>query len=492
MKEGQDMRTLKLALAAAAAFAFNANAQGVKGPTNGMGDGKTGTVTPAAGVYQQPVITGSQPDSQAFHAGGVAACDGCHVMHNAKDGVAKSTAGGVSAWSNVTNMYLLQGSDQSSTCLICHSGAKQAGLQFTVADIGANISTAPTNRTPGGDFGWLKATWTNSLGNRHGHNVVAADFGMGADGQLTTAPGGSWVGGTGKAAFACSSCHDPHGRYRMVADAAKTNGVGFIGPYAANSLPIAASGSYGQAPLAGSYAVGAYRLLAGQGYAPASNAASPFPNDPPVAVAPMTYNQGEATSEVRVAYGTGMSEWCQNCHTSVHFNSDTRAVGIAGFRHPAGSDAVLAANQIGVYNTYLSSGRVNPALTDNYTSLVPFEQGKDKSIAALKGKAAAGSIIAADGSSNVMCLSCHRAHASAFDSMVRWDQNATFLTDGANFTNGATGSTTVSGLTGAVGPRPLTATTAGYYDRGVGTAAKGASTIGFYQRSLCNKCHGKD
>src|SRR5690349_25120913 len=131
------MRTLKLALAAAAAFAFNANAA-VPTTTNGLGNGYAGGgLIPPSGNYQKPVIDGSQPDSQAFHAGGVAACDGCHVMHNAQSGVAKSTAqtSAVAPWTNVTNSYLLQGTDQSSTCLICHSGVKAAsGNQFTVAD----------------------------------------------------------------------------------------------------------------------------------------------------------------------------------------------------------------------------------------------------------------------------------------------------------------------------------------------------------------------
>jgi predicted CXXCH cytochrome family protein len=482
------MRTLKLALAAAAAFAFNANAAvtAVKTGTVGMGDGYAtgaGAKIPAAGAYQAPIIPGSQPDSQGFHAGGVAACDGCHVMHNASGpGVAKSTLQGsaVAPWTNVTNMFLLQGTDQSSTCLICHEGAKPAGLQFTITDL--TTPNVPANRTPGGDFGWLAQNFlaanqgAASPGERHGHNVVAADFGLAADTRLLIAPGGSYaVSPTGKAAFGCSSCHDPHGRYRMVNDAAKPNGVGFMGPNAANSLPIAASGSYGAAPTA-NYAVGAYRLLAGQGYAPVSNQAFPFPNDPPVAVAPMTYNSGEASAEVRVAYGTGMSEWCQNCHTSVHFNSGTRGVGIAGFRHPAGSDATLAANQISIYNTYISSGKVNPSATANYTSLVPFEQGKDKTIAALAGTTGSSSIIAADASSNVMCLSCHRAHATAFDSMVRWDQQATFISNGTQLLPGVTTRTTAQ-------------TTAGYYDRAVGV---GGTSIGAYQRSLCNKCHGKD
>jgi hypothetical protein len=70
-----------------------------------------------------------------------------------------------------------------------------------------------------------------------------------------------------------------------------------------------------------------------------------------------------------------------------------------------------------------------------------------------------------------MCLSCHRAHASAFDSMLRWDGNATFITGAAQYAG--------------VGSRTAAQATAGYYDR---TAAQ----LGSYQRSLCNKCHGKD
>lgn len=466
------MRTLKLALAAVAAFAFNANAQ--TGPI-GMGNVPTG-------FYQQPV-EGDPPQGQAFHAGGVAACDGCHVMHNASSGVAKSTTGlgqSVQPWTNVTNMYLLQGSDQSSTCLICHGSNQRVDeAQFTVADLQISGATdAPSNYTPGGDFGWLTLDFAAapggaaSPGERHGHNVVAADFpgSFDADGLLT-APGGAFTAANaGRRAFACSNCHDPHGRYRMQLDPGP-NGVAFYGPNtpgATDLLPIAASGSYGDMPTS-TYAVGAYRLLAGQNYAPASNPSYPFPNNPPVAVAPTSYNQNEGTvGEVRVAYGTGMSEWCQNCHTNVHLDGYT--TGVAGLRHPAGSDAFLHAGQYEVYNAYVSSGDMTG--TNNYTSLVPFEQGANLSPAQLALNTDSGAVITAGPTSAVMCLSCHRAHASAFDNMVRWDQNATFLTDGSGFTGGLT-------------TRDPAVTQAGYYGRD-------AADLGVYQRSLCNKCHGKD
>jgi len=457
------MRTLRLALAAVAAFAFDASAAPV---TVGMGNGTT--ILPPNGMYQQPLSGSSAPDNQGFHAGGVAACDGCHVMHNASSGVAKSTtgaSGGVAAWTNTTNAYLLQGGDQSSTCLICHSGAKTAGYQFIVADV--TTAAAPTNFTPGGDFGWLKLNFTNSPSQRHGHNVAAVDFGLAVDPDLKAAPGGTYAGAAaGKAAFACSNCHDPHGRYRVQDNAGTLEVAGPSSP-GSKILPIKMSGSYGDAPVAADFAVGAYRILAGKGYAPASNPAFAFPNDPPIAVAPTAYNKAEGSAnggDVRVAYGTGMSEWCQNCHTNIHL--DTYVTGRPGLRHPAGSTAFLHAGQYDVYNKYISSGDMTG--TNAYTSLVPFEQGK--SIPDLK-TSITGTIIA-DSTSNVMCLSCHRAHASAFDSMVRWDQNATFLTDGSAILSGVTNRTPAQN-------------TAGYYGR---TAAD----LGKYQRSLCNKCHGKD
>jgi hypothetical protein len=463
------MRTLKLALAAVAAFAFHASAA----PVTGMGNGTT--INPPNGMYQ----------NGAFHTGGVAACDGCHVMHNASSGVAKSTTGlgaSVAAWSNVTNSYLLQGSDQSSTCLICHSGAKTSylstDLQFTIADL-TNTTAAtgvPTNYTPGGDFGWLNTSmdFTNSPSDRHGHNVAAADFAMATDAQLRVAPGGTWSGAaSGRGAFACSSCHDPHGRFRY--EDAGAGSLVITGPSAPGQaiLPIAESGSYGANPAAGVSAVGVYRLLGGKGYAPASNSAFAFANDPPVAVAPSHYNKPEAGasgSPTRVMYGTGMSEWCQNCHTNIHL--DTYVTGRAGLRHPAGSDALFHTTQVDIYNNYVSSGNLTGVVADAYSTLVPFEQGRGVTRAQLLTNMAATNLVAS-ASSNVMCLSCHRAHASPFDSMLRWDGNANLLTD-------------VDSIVPGVTNRSDAQTIAGYYGRNVGTG------LGPFQRSLCNKCHAKD
>jgi predicted CXXCH cytochrome family protein len=490
------MRTLKLALAATAAFAFNANAQVVPTGPHGMGQ-------PPDGIYQKPSwITGGVGGNMdingiAFHAGGVAACDGCHVMHNAGGGIAKSTndRAGQPAWSGATNAYLLQGSDQSSTCLICHgaSSAKAAGVpgnQFVVADL---TGATPSYRSPGGDFGWLGQTWTNSPGAGHGHNVQANDFGWSTDSRFQSnggvAPGGTFTiqGASPIASFACSSCHDPHGRTRMqtAAGAAATPAdISFVGPSTPTALkPIIASGSYGFMPDTNT-AVGAYRLLGGKGYEPASKTGFPFPNDPPIAVAPNYYNHDESTSEVRVQYATGMSEWCKNCHSQIHSEGYVSSFG--GQKHPAASTAVLKPGQYNVYNQYLSTANYSTG-TSFYTSLVPFEQGKTQTFTSMVTAANNNGAVQATATSNVMCLSCHRAHASAFDAMVRWDQNATFLTNGVAGVNGFE-----AGLTNRV----ATETAAGYYGRlpGVASAVSpgNGTVMGPYQRSLCNKCHGKD
>src|SRR5512137_909092 len=86
----------------------------------------------------------------AFHDGGVAACEGCHVMHNASGGASKSYL--PNHYNDAANgAYLLQGADQSSTCLICHADRTLAG-DATVLTRSLGPTGVPTNYTPGGDF----------------------------------------------------------------------------------------------------------------------------------------------------------------------------------------------------------------------------------------------------------------------------------------------------------------------------------------------------
>jgi hypothetical protein len=184
-----------------------------------------------------------------------------------------------------------------------------------------------------------------------------------------------------------------------------------------------------------------------------------------------------------------MSEWCSNCHTSIH-NNGTNASNTF-LIHPAGNGALLTAtaNISGtattiqaIYNAYKMSGDLTNTQAKSYTSMVPYEEGTTV-IATLAGHAdttgtqTSGPITGAE---NVMCLSCHRAHAGGFNSLTRWNNNAEMLTvaglwpDFANATS-----------TGYSNGMPQLDYQAAMYDRP-------ATNYATYQRSLCNKCHAKD
>ena len=371
----------------------------------------------------------------AFHDGGVAHCDGCHTMHNSEGGVSIIDGGTV----GVAGDFLTKGSDPSSTCLNCHATSTSAGGYHIFDYAGLGI-----NQSPGGDFIWLtkEITWTGRGSPRHGyndgHSIVAADFGLAADPDITTtAPGGTFPAGS----LACSSCHDPHGKV--------------------TSRPgtVVGSGSYGAAdPVPGTEILGNYRLLADTGYNP-GNGPVTFTSAAPVAAT--VPNGTPERNDAHTDYGSGMSEWCANCHTA--FISTT----VASHVHPAGNADDLGGTIAGNYNLYVATGNLTGVAASSYLSLVPFERGT-----ADRTTLDPTSTQGPTGSSNVMCLTCHRAHASAFPNIGRWDFSVGLLVESHPMTGD--GGVTADDIT------------ASYYGRDI------ATDFGPGQRSLCNKCHIQD
>jgi len=345
----------------------------------------------------------------ASHEGGEGYCEGCHVLHQSDGGADTS---------------MLIGSDPSSTCLRCHA---ESGQYYNV------LSNDGSSYTPGGDFYWLTKTFTwnensmvsSSEGDSHGHNIVALDYGLMGDSMLTFAPGDLYP----SSAMGCESCHDPHG----ITD----------GDSADES--VSASDNF--------------RLLGGIGYNGGSQDYGITFNYPaPVAVAdPDDWTE---TDTNHTAYGSGMSEWCSNCH-SEFLNS--------GNKHPAGNNATLTSTIIANYNSYLKTGNFFGTQANAYTALIPFELGtSDRSLLNPSSMSGPG----ASGNPNVMCLTCHRAHASAFEAIGRWDFPETFIAN----------SHPRAGDGGASGNDIINS----YYGRDM------TAQFGLYQRQLCNKCHVQD
>lgn len=413
----------------------------------------------------------------AFHDGGVASCEGCHTMHNSLELKGMITAGGPGNPS-ASHIYLLKGVDAGSTCLNCHATGGPAPDQHHIATYPAPLTgSPPTQYTPGGDFGWLKKeyTWVSSegmttgtsRGERHGHNIIAADFGFVQDSTQLVSPGGSYPAEK----LSCVSCHDPHGRWRVTNG---TTGAIAVSKVGTKVLPIIGSGSYGDLPTA-TGAVGVYRLLGGKGYYPRSAGVdNAFTQQAFIAVAPTNYNRTEEASDTRVAYGKDVSLWCANCHFEMHDGASGNPV------HPVGAQLGPSGYDQN-YNAYVKTGNLTGNSSTAFTSMVPFQSDSLVDLTILKN--ATISTAGPAYNDKVMCLTCHRAHATGWDSSTRWNMNSTFIVvagayPGVNAPGEGSNTDYAMGRTQA----EIQAT---FYNRP-------ASIYANYQKSLCDKCHVKD
>ncbi len=404
------------------------------------------------------VTFGLSGTSFAFHSGGVAECTGCHEMHGAN------------------GLHLLQGHDDSSTCLNCHQpstpDAAPSGYHISTPESALGPGVPPTEMTPGGDFGWLKKTYiftvrgsvNTELGVSHGHDINATDYnypGMATDN--TTAPGGTFP----QNQLGCPSCHDMHGQGRYVGSAMT---------YAKTGAPIIASGSYNSSPTpTDGAALGVYRLLRGGGD---TVDGVTFNQDPPFAVTNSTYNRSEYYTQTRTAYSIGMSDFCGTCHPDMHSTA-----GI--LRHPQG--VAMSGTIDNNYNAYVASGNLTGNQATSYLSLVPFEEGLARNAAnyaTLKSHAQINDSQLggpSTGVEQVMCVSCHRAHASEWPEMTRWNNEGEFMVYNSLYP----GTDSTPSVPQFSRGRNSTETAAGYYNRNV-------TKFATYQRVLCNKCHAKD
>jgi len=165
-----------------------------------------------------------------------------------------------------------------------------------------------------------------------------------------------------------------------------------------------------------------------------------FVNDAPDADGLAIFGGGETNSN-HTAYKDGMSGWCSNCHGDFHNNG-------AQLIHPSGS--AIGGTIANAYNLYNGSEDVTGGeQATAYLAAVPFEDPANTT----------DSTEGPSPTSKVMCLTCHRAHASSAADAGRWDFSVTFLhEDGLE-----SGSYAI--------PDPYESQN---------------------QRSLCNKCHVKD
>jgi len=166
----------------------------------------------------------------------------------------------------------------------------------------------------------------------------------------------------------CTSCHDPHGNQE-------------------------------------------FRFLQGAGSIDDGAFTFAFPAPQAEGIDPSVLSQSEADDN-HTAYRAGLSNWCGNCHGLYHQK------GLSDFEHP--SDEPLSPEVRQRYNEYAGDDFPTQGFPNKaYLAAVPFEDPT----------AATDSQEGPTGTSRVMCLTCHRAHASSGPGSGRWDFNVDLLQD---------------------------------------------------------------
>ncbi|NIO11180.1 MAG: hypothetical protein GTO40_25465 [Deltaproteobacteria bacterium] len=229
---------------------------------------------------------------------------------------------------------------------------------FSTGSWGSPAEYAPIVEDPTNDFPGGRFASGGLLAEGNRHNPVGTvASGWLVDGTLTDAPGGTFAA----ADLKCSSCHDAHGNanFRILVDNA--------------------GGGSAPAPVQGT---DAFETL--------------------IDVSTPSWS-GESNSPTRVhnGYQDGMSAWCGNCHGVFH--ATVGGPSPDWTRHPSGGTN-------GAFPTAYTTNYGTTAADYDYN--IPF-QGSLVS-AADTGYGAATT-------SRSFCLSCHRAHGTAYADIGRFD-----------------------------------------------------------------------
>jgi hypothetical protein len=188
----------------------------------------------------------------------------------------------------------------------------------------------------------------------------------------------------------------------------------------------------------------------------------------PAAVAlPGTDGQADAAvTRMRVIKDSEMSGWCNHCHGVI----TQQAIGFDSHSaHPGGLVRRGLGSTSSKDNSPPEGGGLSYVLTSRISQLT-FATGH---IGIDRGEVkvpAANSPATPNETTEVMCLSCHCAHARGFDHLQRRESTAELLCNESRYGSGRHHPDQASAI---------------YQDASAGTFAA-------YQRTLCRKCHGKE
>ena len=329
-------------------------------------------------------------------------CDVCHTMHNSQGGVPMNFNASATA-----NPALLRGA-----CLGCHGDTTANTIKTITAgtipqvfnsaggtiDPGASNSVSgATVNLAGGNFYYV-ATGTPATNDPKGHNVDV--IGVTRDSVLLNAPPGydsTYDPATTKYSttfrLTCAGSNGCHGNRNSARS-------GFASGVSASLAALQGAHHEDDTPpkLDGSTVGRSYRFLNGILGLEDANWQQSASN--------LDHNEYEGDT-TRGTNTHTISYLCANCHGDFH-----REIGTASpwLRHPTDTDTIGKGGGYAKYND--NAGTDNP-----YSIEVPV--GYDGT-GLQAGIPAAPRATVLTGQSIVLCLSCHRAHATPNDDILRW------------------------------------------------------------------------
>ncbi|NPA40599.1 MAG: cytochrome c3 family protein [Thermodesulfobacteria bacterium] len=317
-------------------------------------------------------------------------CSECHTMHNSQNGQPVAENG----TSAQPFKALLVGD-----CIYCHTGTN-TGTNKTPYVLS---KTEPDyhfggarNTLAGGNFYWVQSN------DRKGHNVkgiAAPDATLGL-----TPPGydptnypefGKYRPSTWTQQLTCAGNFGCHGRFDASNPALNDPITAILGAHHKN---INRNGTEPADEVWNSY-----RFLWG----------IKGTEDPDYELHPDTQHHNGYYASTSPGDPASINYLCGECHGKFHSNTYNGTYASPWLRHPTDLDMnSLSDSQYANYpNVKVFAGMLGVSATGDYFADVPVGNTRG---AVLSNVAGAGNAI-------VLCLSCHRAHGSPYDYILRWD-----------------------------------------------------------------------
>ncbi len=342
-------------------------------------------------------------------------CSSCHTMHNSQNGAPMTFDLSSNPVEGLTR----------GDCLGCHAqNSAQARLNLG-ADLLPQVMHTASTDLAGGNFAYITGDKGSGASDTKGHNIAAL---TGEDSILSAPPGGivqsfhDSGGNVNTSNLSCSGANGCHGvRLSGGRNDSPLNGI--TGAHHKNVD--------GQLDTADSMGT-SYRFLFGVKGLESSdwehNATASSHNEYFALSTPGRLGCGRGATSCHIGPvgdnvvppdGT-MSQFCATCHGNFHTleTGDSEGIGEEAtspfIRHP--TDLTLPAS--GEYAFY------NPNNGNLYSLEAP--------VARTGGVPETSSETVTPGSDAVMCLSCHRAHATDYPDMLRWDYDQMIAGGGGN------------------------------------------------------------